>query len=149
MADLEEECFGDADAATRKAAAESVDCAGACLAPGLIDMRVQSADPGAEHLEDLSTLLRAAASGGITSVVALPDVSPVVDDASMIDPAWLNSAKHVGVTAGASAPELLVQEVITTLQAHGGLSVRDLDGREENITFSLPKGLRIPTVSVE
>ena len=73
----------------------------------------------------------------------------LIDDASMIDPAWLNSAKHVGVTAGASAPELLVQEVITTLQAHGGLSVRDLDGREENITFSLPKGLRIPTVSVE
>lgn len=73
----------------------------------------------------------------------------LIDDASMIDPAWLNSAQHVGVTAGASAPELLVQEVITTLQAHGGLSVRDLDGREENITFSLPKGLRIPTVSVE
>ena len=73
----------------------------------------------------------------------------LIDDASMIDPAWLNSAKHVGVTAGASAPELLVQEVIATLQAHGGLSVRDLDGREENITFSLPKGLRIPTVSVE
>ncbi|MEK9534538.1 MAG: 4-hydroxy-3-methylbut-2-enyl diphosphate reductase [Halieaceae bacterium] len=73
----------------------------------------------------------------------------LIDDASMIDPAWLNSAKHVGVTAGASAPELLVQEVIATMQAHGGLSVRDLDGREENITFSLPKGLRIPTVSVE
>ena len=73
----------------------------------------------------------------------------LIDDASMINPDWLNSAEHVGVTAGASAPELLVQEVITTLQAHGGLSVRDLDGREENITFSLPKGLRIPTVSVE
>ena len=73
----------------------------------------------------------------------------LIDDASMIDPDWLKSAEHVGVTAGASAPELLVREVITTLQSHGGLSVRDLDGREENITFSLPKGLRIPTVSVE
>ena len=73
----------------------------------------------------------------------------LIDDASMIDPGWLKSAKHVGVTAGASAPELLVREVITMLQAHGGLSVRDLDGREENITFSLPKGLRIPMVSVE
>ena len=73
----------------------------------------------------------------------------LIDDASMIDPDWLKSAQHVGVTAGASAPELLVREVITTLQSHGGLSVRDLDGREENITFSLPKGLRIPTVSVE
>ena len=73
----------------------------------------------------------------------------LIDDASMINPEWLKSSQHVGVTAGASAPELLVQEVITTLQAHGGLSVRDLDGREENITFSLPKGLRIPTVLVE
>ena len=73
----------------------------------------------------------------------------LIDDASMINPDWLKTSQHVGVTAGASAPELLVQEVITTLQAHGGLSVRDLDGREENITFSLPKGLRIPTVSVE
>ena len=73
----------------------------------------------------------------------------LIDDASMIDPDWLKSAEHVGVTAGASAPELLVREVITTLQSHGGLSVRDLDGRGENITFSLPKGLRIPTVSVE
>ena len=73
----------------------------------------------------------------------------LIDDASMINPDWLKASQNVGVTAGASAPELLVQEVITTLQAHGGLSVRDLDGREENITFSLPKGLRIPTVSVE
>ena len=73
----------------------------------------------------------------------------LIDDASMINPEWLKTSQHVGVTAGASAPELLVQEVITTLQAHGGLSVRDIDGREENITFSLPKGLRIPTVSVE
>ena len=45
--------------------------------------------------------------------------------------------------------EVLVQEVIATLREHGGLAVRDLDGREENITFSLPKGLRIPTVAVE
>ena len=73
----------------------------------------------------------------------------LIDDASMINPDWLKTSQNVGVTAGASAPELLVQEVIITLQAHGGLSVRDLDGREENITFSLPKGLRIPTVSVE
>ena len=73
----------------------------------------------------------------------------LIDDASMINPDWLKTSQNVGVTAGASAPELLVQEVITTLQAHGGLSVRDLDGREENITFSLPKGLRIPTVLVE
>ena len=73
----------------------------------------------------------------------------LIDDASMIDPQWLSGKQRIGVTAGASAPELLVQEVIDALQSRGGLSVRDLEGREENITFSLPKALRIPTVAVE
>jgi 4-hydroxy-3-methylbut-2-enyl diphosphate reductase len=73
----------------------------------------------------------------------------LIDDASMIDAQWLLGKQRVGVTAGASAPELLVQEVINTLRDHGGLTVRDLAGREENITFSLPKGLRIPSVAVD
>ena len=73
----------------------------------------------------------------------------LIDDASMIEPQWLSGKQRIGVTAGASAPELLVQEVIDTLRGHGGLAVRDLDGRKENITFSLPKGLRIPTVAVD
>jgi 4-hydroxy-3-methylbut-2-enyl diphosphate reductase len=67
----------------------------------------------------------------------------------MIDPAWLDDAQAVGVTAGASAPELLVEEVIDTLRQRGVATVRDLEGREENVTFSLPKALRIPTVAVD
>ncbi len=78
------------------AAVQTHDCGGACLAPGLIDMRVQSADPGAEHLEDLATLLQAAASGGITSIVTLPDASPVIDDASMIDSLSLRANRIAG-----------------------------------------------------
>jgi dihydroorotase len=78
------------------AAVQTHDCGGACLAPGLIDMRVQSADPGAEHLEDLATLLQAAASGGITSIVTLPDTSPVIDDASMIDSLSLRANRIAG-----------------------------------------------------
>ena len=73
----------------------------------------------------------------------------LIDDASMIDPAWLADAQAVGVTAGASAPELLVEEVIDTLRQRGIATVRDLEGREENVTFSLPKALRIPTVAVD
>jgi 4-hydroxy-3-methylbut-2-enyl diphosphate reductase len=73
----------------------------------------------------------------------------LIDDASMIDPAWLADAQAVGVTAGASAPELLVEEVIDTLRQRGVATVRDIDGREENVTFSLPKALRIPTVVVD
>ena len=73
----------------------------------------------------------------------------LIDDASMIDPTWMDDARAVGVTAGASAPELLVEEVIDTLRQRGIATVRDLEGREENVTFSLPKALRIPTVAVD
>ena len=73
----------------------------------------------------------------------------LIDDSSMIDPTWLDDARAVGVTAGASAPELLVEEVIDTLRLRGIATVRDLEGREENVTFSLPKALRIPTVAVD
>ncbi|HZX29364.1 MAG TPA: 4-hydroxy-3-methylbut-2-enyl diphosphate reductase [Telluria sp.] len=65
----------------------------------------------------------------------------MVDNATQIDPAWLDGAKRIGVTAGASAPEVLVQAVITRLKEMGAQSVRTLDGVEENVTFPLPKGL--------
>ena len=73
----------------------------------------------------------------------------LIDDADMIDSQWLSGTASVGVTAGASAPELLVEQVIAALKARGGVDVRNLEGREENITFSLPKELRIPAVVVE
>ena len=73
----------------------------------------------------------------------------LIDDAGMIDSQWLSDVGSVGVTAGASAPELLVEQVITALREQGGVAVRNLDGRAENITFSLPKALRIPTLAVE
>ena len=57
--------------------------------------------------------------------------------------------RRPGMYTDTTRPNHLVQEVIDTLREQGGLAVRDLDGREENITFSLPKGLRIPTVAVE
>jgi len=68
----------------------------------------------------------------------------LIDDASMLQSIWLAGAKSVGVTAGASAPESLVQDVITALRSRGADTVVDLEGRPEKITFSLPKELRIP-----
>lgn len=65
----------------------------------------------------------------------------MIDNASQIDPAWLEGKGRIGVTAGASAPEVLVQAVIERLKALGAKSVRPLPGVEENITFPLPKGL--------
>ena len=65
----------------------------------------------------------------------------MVENASQLDPAWLEGKRRVGITAGASAPELLVSELISALKAHGIASVRKLTGVEENIRFPLPAGL--------
>ena len=67
----------------------------------------------------------------------------LVDDASQIQPEWLTGKTAIGVTAGASAPEILVKQVIDGLQAHGAKPPEELDGIPENITFSLPKELRM------
>jgi 4-hydroxy-3-methylbut-2-enyl diphosphate reductase len=65
----------------------------------------------------------------------------MVDNASQINPRWLEGRQRIGVTAGASAPEVLVQAVIDRLKELGAKSVRALDGAEEHVTFPLPKGL--------
>ena len=64
-----------------------------------------------------------------------------VDSAAELKPEWVLGKRRIGVTSGASAPEMLVKEVIAKLKAQGALSVRELDGITENITFPLPKGL--------
>ena len=65
----------------------------------------------------------------------------MIDNASQIDPHWLVGKLRIGVTAGASAPEVLVQAVIDRLKELGARSVRTLEGVEEHVTFPLPKGL--------
>ena len=65
--------------------AATVDCAGVCLAPGLVDMRVQLREPGEEHKETIKTAGLAAALGGITAMVALPNTEPVVDDVAGVE----------------------------------------------------------------
>ena len=72
---------------------EVIDLKGACVSPGLVDMRVQSADPGAEHLETVDSLLAAAAASGVTSLISLPDTNPVIDNAAMIDSLLLRSSR--------------------------------------------------------
>ena len=70
----------------------------------------------------------------------------LVDGAADIDPSWVAGATRIGVTAGASAPEVLVEGVIDRLRALGAASVRALDGEPENVVFALPKELRIALV---
>lgn len=65
----------------------------------------------------------------------------LIDNASQMDKNWFDGVQSVGVTAGASAPEILIQEVLDTLQDWGGEQPTELSGIEENVTFSLPKSL--------
>jgi len=67
----------------------------------------------------------------------------MVDNAGDLQPQWVKGRQRVGVTAGASAPEVLVLEVIAKLQELGAARVRQLDGIEENVVFPLPKGLSL------
>ncbi len=66
----------------------------------------------------------------------------MVDNASQIDSAWLKGHETIGITAGASAPEILVQEVIARLKREGAESVSELQGMEETLVFPLPRGLK-------
>ncbi|GAC1525467.1 MAG: 4-hydroxy-3-methylbut-2-enyl diphosphate reductase [Ramlibacter sp.] len=68
--------------------------------------------------------------------------SYMVDRADQLQPGWLEDKPRVGVTAGASAPEVLVTEVVDRVKALGALAVRRMDGVEETVKFPLPKGLK-------
>ena len=110
-----------------------LDCQGALLTPGLIDMRVQSADPGSEHLESLPTLLKAAANGGITTLACLPNTNPVLDEAGLIDSLKLRATNIGGPrfhVYGAATKGLLGQEMAELgLMANAG-AIAFTNGRE-------------------
>ena len=67
----------------------------------------------------------------------------LVDDADQLQADWFDGVASVGVTAGASAPEVLVQQVVTRLQAIGGGEVCELGGKEEDVIFEVPQELRL------
>ena len=74
-----------ASAITAPAGARIVDAAGTMLCPGLVDLRVKTGEPGSEPKETLKSAARAAAAGGVTSVVVQPDTDPVIDDPAVVD----------------------------------------------------------------
>ena len=88
-----------------------------------------------------------------TGIERIPDplAAFLVDDASEVNPRWLDGVRTVAVTAGASAPEHLVQELISALRIHGFQSVEDYELKEEDVRFSLPSelaqiGARLSTI---
>jgi dihydroorotase len=81
IADVGPRLFNDAEPSDP----EVIDCKGLVLAPGLIDMRVFTGEPGSEHRETLETASRAAAAGGVTTMVVMPNTDPVIDEPSLVD----------------------------------------------------------------
>ena len=75
--------------------------------------------------------------------------SYLVDDGDGVDPAWLEGCAAVGITAGASAPDELVDDVIAALRRFRPVTVSQLDGVEENVEFSLPPELRRPAETIQ
>jgi 4-hydroxy-3-methylbut-2-enyl diphosphate reductase len=88
---------------------------------------------GSKNSSNSNRLREVAAIGGIPAYL--------VDGADQIDPAWLGANARVGVTAGASAPEILVNGVVDRVRSLGAESVETLDGAAENVNFPLPKEL--------
>jgi len=81
IADVGPRLFGDVD----RGDPEVIDCKGLVLAPGLVDMRVFTGEPGSEHRETLESASRAAAAGGVTTIVVMPNTDPVIDEPSLVD----------------------------------------------------------------
>jgi dihydroorotase len=111
---------------------EVVACDGAMLAPGLVDLRVKTGEPGAETKETLKSAARAAVAGGVTSIVVQPDTDPVVDEPSVVD-FILRRSRDIGLAkvypAGAATKgmEGRVMAEIGLMREAGCVYVTDVD----------------------
>jgi dihydroorotase len=110
--------------------AEVVDCRGKTIMPGLVDSRVFIGEPGAEHRETIASAGRAAAAGGVTSVIMMPDTDPVIDDVALVefvlragrDHAAVNVYPTAGITRGLKGSEMTE---FGLLQAAGAVAFTD------------------------
>ncbi len=90
---------------------------------------------GSDNSSNSVRLVEVALEAGATA-------AHLIDNASLMDEAWLEGVDTVGVTSGASVPDLLVQELLERLAGYGFGEVAEVETAQENLTFSLPKELR-------
>lgn len=129
-----------------------IDANGLCLSPGLIDLRVKTGEPGASQKETLATASRAAVSGGVTSMVVMPDTDPVIDDVALVEfiarrgeTSGLNRIYPAGALtqglAGSAMAELgLMQEAGAVFFSNGETSLADASVMKRAMTYAASLG---------
>jgi dihydroorotase len=133
IADFGPRLFNDAE----RDDPEVLDCHGLVLAPGLIDMRVFTGEPGSEHRETLESASRAAAAGGVTTIVVMPNTDPIIDEPSLVDFVLRRAAAtaKVRVMPMAALTKQLKGEVMTEiglLKEAGAVAFTDGDKTVSN-----------------
>jgi dihydroorotase len=125
-----------------------VDCRGAAIVPGLVDMRVFVGEPGGEHRETLETASRAAAAGGVTTIVTMPDTNPVIDDPALVDfvlrrardTAMVRVHPMAAMTRGLAGEELaefgLLKEAGAVAFTQGRTSLRNTKVMRNALTYA-------------
>jgi len=128
--------------------AEVIDCGGDVVAPGLIDMRAFVGEPGAEHRETIASASMAAAAGGVTTVVSMPDTQPVVDDPAVVDflkrrardTARVRVLPSAAITKGLKGKEIaelgLLQEAGAIAFSDGTHSIRNTQVMRRAMTYA-------------
>lgn len=131
--------------------ADVIDAAGLCLAPGLIDLRVKTGEPGEEQRESLATAARAALSGGVTQFVVMPDTRPVIDDVALVEYLTRPSprvkarihaagALTVGLRGEAMAEIGLMREAGAVFFTNGDQPVADASILKRAMTYAASQG---------
>ena len=134
---------------------ETVDCGGHCLAPGLIDMHVYLREPGAEHKETLASGSQSAAAGGVTTMICMPNTSPVIDDIALVDfiarrardTAIVNVHPMAAITKGLGGREMtemgLLAEIGAVAFTDGHLPIVDAQVMRRALSYASTFGLLI------
>lgn len=137
------------------AEAKRIDCAGRVLAPGLIDLRAFVGEPGAEHRETLASASAAAAAGGVTTLVCMPDTNPVMDGPAIVDfvlrrardTACVNVLPAAAITKGLAGREMtefgLLQEAGAVAFTDGLRAVADAQVMRRALTYARDFGALI------
>jgi len=135
-----------------KDATETIDAGGLCLAPGLIDLRAKTGEPGEEHKETLATASRAALAGGITSLVVMPDTRPVIDDVALVqfiaergrETAFARVYPAGGLTVGLAGEAMseigLMAEAGAVLFTNGDWPVASAQVMKRAMTYAASRG---------